>query len=252
MKKTTVFMIILQIACAGFSYSDALTVSYIERPPYYYTDQRRATGFLLEKVRKIFLDAGIAVTFQVRPPNRVIHEIKRGGDNCSVGWFKTLEREQFAKFSLPIYRNSPIVILTVKQQQHRFSPYRSLGEVFADQTLVMASIGAFSYGAYIDQLIEATSPRLQRISTRQTILPKLILSGRANYMLVAPEEIETLLDSADLNPKDFVAIKMSDIPDGNRRYIICSKEVSDNIIGKLNFSIKENERGKVVSPVQPN
>ena len=36
-------------------------------------------------------------------------------------------------------------------------------------------------------------PKTHEISSKQELLPTLIMSGRAAYMLSAPEEIETLV-----------------------------------------------------------
>ena len=180
------------------------------------------------------------VFFIETPPNRIILEIKKTENfYCSIGWFKNPDRENFAKFSLPIYQNKPVVILTNKKQRHLFSPYKTLKEVFSDKSLIMATMSAFSYGTFIDKLMKDDFPKTHEISSKQELLPTLIMSGRVAYMLIAPEEIEALVRSPGLNPADFVSVTMSDIPTGNKRYLMFSKGVSDGIIERINLSVRK-------------
>jgi polar amino acid transport system substrate-binding protein len=233
-------MILYLLVLPEFVMGETLTLSYLERPPYYHTEQGRADGFLIELSKKIFQDAGVEVIFERMPPKRIMMEIKRADSfHCSVGWFKKPEREKFAKFSLPIYQNRPVAILTTKKQKHLFAPHTTLREVFSDKSLIMATMSAFSYGSFIDQLMKDISPKTHEISSKQKILPKLIMKGRAAYMLTAPEEVETLVRSAGLNPDDFVSITMPDIPAGNRRYLIFSKGVSNEIVERINTSVRK-------------
>jgi len=217
---------------------DVLTISYLNRPPYYYEEDHKASGFLIELQKKILQDAGIEAEFKVRPPKRIMLEIKNPKNHyCSVGWFKKPDRERFAKFTLPIYQNEPVVVLTTKQNKHLFSRHTSLKEVFLDNTLTFGGMESFSYGATIDQMIRDLSPRRYKAFYEQQQLIVMLLRQRISYMLIAPEEIETLIRSAKLSPSHFTSIQMSDIPLGNKRYLMCSQGVSDELINKINRSI---------------
>ncbi|MCF6179958.1 MAG: transporter substrate-binding domain-containing protein [Geopsychrobacter sp.] len=239
MKETLILATICLLLLPQTVLADSLILSYFERPPYYYTDKGHAAGFLMELTADILRESGVVAEIKALPPNRILMEIKRpGSSHCSVGWFKKPEREEYAKFSLPIYQNKPIVILTTKKQRQRFADYSTLHEVFSDRTLIMATMSAFSYGDVIDQLLTDLRPQTHEISSEQSILPKLLLKGRVAYMLTAPEEIGMLVRSAGLNLSDFVSLPMSDIPAGNKRYLMCSKGVGDDIIDRLNRSIR--------------
>lgn len=86
------------------------------------------------------------------PPRRIISYLKIPGKKaCSIGWFKTEEREAFAKFSKPIFQNKSLVILTTKVHQVKIEKHFGLKDVFFDQSLVMTNIDSFSYGTTIDQ-----------------------------------------------------------------------------------------------------
>lgn len=218
--------------------SETLSVSYLERPPYYFTQQGKATGILVELASTIFRDAAIEASFTAMPPKRIMYEIKNSKEpHCSVGWFKKPEREAFAKFSLAFYQNRPISVLTSEELANLFESAETLKEIFANKFLIMATVSSFSYGSYIDELIQEMKPRIHEVSGERRQLPNLIRKRRASYLLTAPEEVEMLVKSAGFNRSAFTSIPMKDIPVGNKRYIMCSKNVSDEMIERINRSI---------------
>ena len=231
--------IICSLLLSGTAHTESLNVLYLERPPYYFTVNGRADGFLVRLSQELFRKAAIQATFSEMPPKRIIRLLKTtDGRFCSIGWFKTPEREKFAKFSCPIYRNKPIVLLTTKNQEEKFNPYYTLQEVFADKSLILGSMSEFSYGAHIDKMMEQNRPSIIKITSRQSIIPEMIVKKRVHYMLISPEEVESLLQLNGHSLQAFSSIRMPDIPAGNKRYLIFSKNVSDETIDRINQAIK--------------
>lgn len=240
MKPLLIFLFICLLCPAVQAASYKLTVLYFKRPPYYDTRDGAASGILVDLTREIMADADIEPIFSEVPPQRILYYLQNPEKKvCSIGWFKTTQREAFAKFSKPIYQNKPLVILTVEQYQHKIENHIEIKDVLFDQTLVMARIDSFSYGAVIDEWINNYAPQVHVISSDQQMLPRLIATGRASYMLVAPEEIHTMLVQANLDPVDFVSISKPDIPKGNKRYLIFSRGIEDAVIEKINASIEK-------------
>ena len=238
MKRIFFLSLICSLLLSGTARTETLQVLYLERPPYYFTVNGRAEGFLVRLSQKLFRKAEIQATFMEMPPKRIIKMLKHtDGRFCSIGWFKTPEREKFAKFSLPIYRNKPIVLLTATSQKEKFKPYRTLKEIFSDKSLVLGSMSAFSYGDYIDTLMQQNTPSKIEITSRQSMIPEMIIKQRVHYMLIAPEEIESLLQLNGYSLTAFSAIRMPDIPAGNKRYLIFNKGVSDDLIDRINQAI---------------
>lgn len=226
-------------ARAGENNATALHVVYLERPPYYWTVNGQPGGFLLNLTRRILDAAGVQADYSPHPASRILEEIR--GDRvpiCSIGWFRTSERESFARFSLPIYRDRPLVLLTTTDKAALFKRHRTLREVFADTSLVMAQVASFSYGEAIDRMQKEILVRNLTVSTTQQVLPRLILHGRASYMLVAPEEVPTLLSSAGVDPDRFVSLSMDDIPAGNLRYLMFSKSLPESTLQRINAAIE--------------
>ncbi len=239
--KKTIFAVIFFLLFLNLpSWADDLTVLYFQRPPYYNTINNHADGLLVKLSRKIFKKADIEPDFIENPPARIMATIKSNQKRvCSIGWFKNEERKSFAKFSLPIYRNKPLVILTTIVKQNSFDKHKSIKDVFADQTLTLSTIDSFSYGKLIDAWINNYAPKIHEISSNQSLLPRLIYNNRASYMLIAPEEINMMLHNARLDEKLFTAISKPDIPVGNQRYIIYSNQVPDSVVNRINNAIME-------------
>jgi hypothetical protein len=58
-------------------------------------------------------------------------------------------------------------------------------------------------------------------------------------MLVAPEEIEMLVESMGATVDNFVSFKLQDMPAGNLRYLMCNQEVDDQFLWQVNEAIKK-------------
>lgn len=56
-------------------------------------------------------------------------------------------------------------------------------------------------------------------------------------MLIAPEEIDGLIETAGLDRDAFQVLPLDDIPEGNKRYIICNEAVDGRTLEKINHSI---------------
>jgi polar amino acid transport system substrate-binding protein len=215
-----------------------LKVAYLERPPYYWTENDQPRGFLLDLTRHILEQARIPSSFEPLPPNRILEEMRQDhAPWCSIGWFRTPEREAFAKFSLPIYRDKRLVLLTTRDKAELFGGHRTLREVFLDRSLIMAQMASFSYGAFVDALQQDTLARSMTVSTTTNVLPRLIAQNRAHYMLLAPEEVATLLASAEMDPGLFVTVELDDIPPGNLRFLMFSRRVPDDTITRIDAAI---------------
>ncbi len=240
MKKVSLAIIIFLLFPNISSWADELTVLYFKRPPYYNTTDNKVEGLLIELSKKIFKLADIQPVFIENPPARIMATIKNNKKKvCSIGWFKNEERESFAKFSSPIYQNKPLAILTSVSKQNLFDKHTSIKDVFADRSLILSMINSFSYGKLMDEWINNYAPRSHKIYGNQSLLPRLIISNRASYMLIAPEEIDMMLENAKLDRNLFASISKPDIPQGNKRYLIFSKRIEDKIIIRINNAIKE-------------
>jgi ABC-type amino acid transport substrate-binding protein len=95
---------------------DIITIYYTDHIPYFYRDARgEVRGVVADSVALVFEKAGVPYRFKESPAKRQMYDLRRGSPNiCGIGWYKTPEREKFAKYSLPIYKNKTRIALTRK------------------------------------------------------------------------------------------------------------------------------------------
>lgn len=231
--------IFLGSTASGACSAELLTISYFERPPYYFTDKSgQPAGQLVERTETILKHAEVDAELVRLTPYRIMYVLRHGAvPHCSIGWFKTAEREQFAKFSAPIYRDKPLVLLTSVKQAEKFSGLATLQDVFRNRQLKMARMTEFSYGQFVDQLLDELSPEVLFLSGEQTDLLRAIVGQKAAFMLVAPEEIANLADLSGVSEEQLFSLELDDIPAGNARYLMCSEAVTDETMLQLNAAI---------------
>ncbi len=215
-----------------------IIISYLDRPPYYHTVEGEAQGLLVDKVKTILEAADIEADYREVPAGRILHNIEHNiSAQCSIGWFKNNTREKFARFTLPIWRDSPWMVLAPVQIKDAISQYERFSELLADSTLSWGTHRGFSYGQYLDGLAQQYATNKMEFSGDQMLLPKMMLKGRASYMIIAKEEFLPLIESAGLGLDSFFLQPMADAPPVSERFLMCSKSVPPEIIEKINQAI---------------
>lgn len=226
------------LAAAPVQGSDSLTLLYQDRPPYYITNPDGSIGGVVAgRVSRSLQAAGIKAEWKVRPGKRQIETIRHNrGAICSPGWFKKPEREKFAKFSDTIYRDKPQVVVIRALERDQF-PHQRLADLFADRRHSFGAKLGYSYGGFVDKLIDTVKPETQRTPQDVIGMVRMLAGRRFDYMLTAEEEFETLRISLEDATDTIIALKMGDIPPGNKRYLMCSKKVSDGLISRFNKAL---------------
>ena len=221
-------------ACAWAQ--ETVTLHYNERPPYLISvPNGPPKGLTATPAANAFKSAGIPVRWSKTPTNRQLAAVKESAMNCAVGWFKTPERERFAKFTKAIYKDKPTVILA--NRQFAFKEGSTLAAVLGSKDVRVLVKQQFSYGAYIDDLLERLHPAMISTASENFQMVQMIQAHRADFMFVAEEEASYLVEQAGFRPGDLRVIRFPDVPDGEKRYIMCSKQIPDAVIVRLNKAI---------------
>jgi len=230
-------VLVLTVSTTAFA-AEPLQLLYQDRPPYYTSNNDGAKGGLVSgPVEQALKAAGIPFTWVHSSGKGQIETVRRGGEAvCTPGWFKKPEREAFAKFSDPVYRDRPQVVIARTDNRGVFG-HRTLADLFADKQLRFGAKTGYSYGPFADDLIQAKKPPMVRTTQDVSGLVRMLLGGRFDYILAAPEEYESLADRLGIASEDIAAIEMTDIPPGNKRYLMCSKDVADGIIARFNAAL---------------
>jgi uncharacterized protein (TIGR02285 family) len=213
---------------------------YYDRAPYAVTDtQGEVSGLCAAPAASAFKQAGIPFQWKKMPFKRQLVTIKHNKKKaCGIGWFKNTERESFARFTDSIYQDKPAVTIS-KKGNKALDQHRDLKSLFVDKKIKLLVKDGFSYGTYIDELINSYDPKIVSVvnSTNVEML-QMILSGRADYFFISEEEAEHIIAAAGYEMSQFQLQHFDDMPAGNRRYIACSQQVSPEIIDLLNSALK--------------
>ena len=249
MIKSTTYPLLLHIALAcivaacgpavAFA-ADEILVLYNERIPYMVISPGgEVSGLTASPVRYAFEKSGLAHRWQLTPTKRQMDTLEFSRERaCAIGWFKNPEREKFAKYTVELYRDKAAVAVA-KTDNARIASGRTLDETFADKGLTLLAKAGYSYGEFIDRKIRQLAPRKAETVNENMDMLKIIHAGRADYMFMAPEEAEALIASSNFRPEEFKLVTFTDMPEGESRYLLCSRQVLDAEIETLNVYLKE-------------
>ena len=224
--------------------NDLITIHYHERFPYYVTGPLGVYGLCSDPAKLAFKKAGIPFRWEKTPAKRQLDIIKNNRSrDCLLGWFKNSEREKFAKYSLYIYMDKPAIALA-RADNKEIIPGRPLEETLFNVNLILLRKNGYSYGQFVDAKIAELNPKQEITNAENVGMLKMIHSKRADYFFISEEEAEELTASSGLPKTDFKYIKFSNMPQGNKRYLLFSKKVEDEVIDKINAAIKRYVHGK--------
>jgi len=237
MKLAVMLWVVLMVAPIRCS-AQALDVLYFDYPPYYLTlPDGEAGGFLVERARAVFKQAGVTPRFLFVPPKRILAEIQSGRPVASLGWFKTPEREVYARFSHPFYINRPYEIMFLRERDERFRGCSSFAQMMESGRFTLGRVEGFSDGQYVDAVVSKFAERVVLVAVDSVRLLRMLDAGRFDFMLVPPEEVDALLLAAGMTRERFEFKTLEDIPQGNVRHIMYSKSVAEGLIRRIDDAI---------------
>lgn len=218
--------------------AEGLSLTFFNRPPYYHMERNAPSGFLLIRALRIMEAAGIPYTLHELPSSRITAIIQSDSERMvSVGWFKNPERELYSRFSLPIYRNKPEVVLTLASRAADLERAGSFANLAGMKPYTLGVISGFSYGQYIDARLTDMGARRISVNAMASQLVEMLAAGRFDYILADPEEVSYLIAQARLTEDLFATIGFCDIPEGNLRYLWCSNSVTPEELARIDAAI---------------
>jgi hypothetical protein len=205
--------------CVTAAGAQTLTLHYQERPPYSATRADGGVeGLVADPASQALQQAGIPFQWTLTPSQRQIALIQSGsGLHCGVGWFKTNERAQRGQFSAMLYQDQALAALA--RVDTLPATAASAHALLQDRHLRLLVKDGYSYGASFDRLIAQATRAPLRTNVDPPQMSRMLDSGRADWMIVAPEE------AAVLARRGLHLVRLSDASDGPARYLYCSADV---------------------------
>lgn len=232
---------LLAAVLAGNAWAQAsLTIEYRDKPPYSYTDAGRPMGFLMERTARLLRRAGVDAQYAEVPIRRTLQHLQANqAALCSPGLYRNPEREAFARFSLPIHRDRPHVVLAHASVAPRIRAMPRIAQLFADASLQPGLMDGVSYGQQLDQRLASAARTPMRAQLAPLQLARMVGARRVDYMLIDEEDLSWLRRDPDFTHLPLVRIEFADMPRGELRYLACSQQVSPQTMDKLNQAIRE-------------
>jgi uncharacterized protein (TIGR02285 family) len=229
-----IVVMLLAVMAAGSARGQDIVIEYQVRAPYTFVVGGRLTGLLGDRVMVALAAAGVPFKLAEVPPSRQLADLRDDvAPVCAIGWFKTPERERFARYSRPLYRDQAIAVLT-RVTNSRVVAVDKIEPLLAARDLTLGVRANYSYGTFLDERIAAFKP-VRHITEATTVQMILQLVGeRFDYMFIGPEEASAAIAEAGVGAAQLVLHPLSDMPPGEQRYLLCSHKVGDELFSRIN------------------
>lgn len=215
-----------------------LVILAFHRPPYYTFANGRAGGFLVDFVRRVMEVAGIPYRISEMPPKRILVQMEQDDQAyaCSPGWYRTPQREAFARFSVPIYHNLPPVVVLRSSAVHAIQNDRNLETLLAAGLRVVLR-GGFSYGSAIDETLAASAFPIHHTTTDNASLLEMLASGRYDLTLMEQEEATELLRQSPRLRQTLRLAPLGMDAEQQPRHLMCGRGVDDDTMRRINAAV---------------
>ena len=223
-----------------------LTVYHFERMPFFGDRNGKAAGLLIDVSRLVLDEAGIDYRFVNVPVVRFFDSLRKPGNSCLIGALKTKERETIYAYSDDfIYRDQPFRIV-INKAKRKALPERPTIRQILESGLRLGVAEGYVYGNWLDRKIVEYQPRLQKVNIGNDSekMHKMIIGGRFDYMFAVAEEARHIVAEDPEHRDHLTTVEIADAPQGNMRYLLCSKGIDAAMMKKINAAIKTIKPGR--------
>lgn len=222
--------------CFG-AQAEGLTLHYQERAPYSATQpDGTVAGLVATPAAQALTQAAVPFVWARTPSQRQLALIQEGtGLHCGVGWFRNAERAALGKFSKPLYRDRPFGALARGDSLLRPAQSSAEALALAGDTLLVKE--GYSYGAQLDRLIAARASPPQKTSAETQQMLRMLLAGRAGWIIVTPEEAQALRQEVGAAAQSLRSVAFSDIAAGETRHLYCNRAVPDAWLARIDQAL---------------
>lgn len=226
------------LASAAQAHEPTVQVLYSERPPYLMAAAEGGpSGLTGTPATRAFRLAGISAHWLNLPTNRQLMTVRDSKTpSCAVGWFRTPERELFAKFTRAIYHDRDWTVLAHASLAERGDA--SLQELMQRKDVRILVKDNYSYGSELDKMLARTNPVIA-VSTAPTAkMVQSISKGAADMMFVSDEEGSYIMEHHPAEQtRKLRLLRFKDLPHGPERFLMCNQATPDAYIERLNAAI---------------
>jgi len=215
-----------------------LVLQYDVRPPFVMPNADGSIGGKVAVATVAAMEkAGIPYVWRNASPTRQLANLRANLEPlCGIGWYKTPERQTFAKYSRAIYQDAPMIGVANIHFQAPENP--RVEDVLGRADVSVLLKESVVYGPYLDAQFAAMKARPVKSYESYAKLIKLVQIGRVDLTFVPLEEAEYFVADMGYRQEDFHFIRFTDMPQGEKRYIICSMKTDDAVLQRIDAALK--------------
>lgn len=231
-----------------------LTVYYFERMPFFGDRNGKPAGLLIDVSRLILDEAAVPYRFVNVPVVRLFDSLRKSGNSCLAGAHRTKEREAIYTYSDDfIYRDRPFRVVVNKAKRKALPERPTIRQVLESELRLGVAEG-YVYGDWLDRKIVEYQPKLQRVNIGNDSekMHKMIIGGRFDYQFAVAEEAQYIVAEDQEHSDNLTTVEIADAPNGNMRYLLCSKGIDSATMKKINAAVRtvkaSREYERLVAP----
>ncbi len=227
-----------------------IVLLYTERPPYNSrTPDGKLSGIVGTPVTQAFAKAGLRFELHEASLQRQLEALKRNTPRvCVSGLYKTAEREQFARYTKPVSQDQAMVGLANAAftpangtangaGNGNGTPTQTVHALLDHPEVTVLLRNAVNYGPFLEGQFATMKARRATTDGQFAQVVKMIYAGRAQLTFFPLEEAQYYAKVAGYSPQQFKVLTFGDMPAGEKRYILCSRQVDGAVVEKLNAGL---------------
>jgi polar amino acid transport system substrate-binding protein len=216
---------------------DPVTILYSERPPFNITQpDGDVVGIVGAPAGAALRKAGIPFTWEAIPTNRSVYEVQENRRRvCGLGWYRTPERAEFARFTDPISQDGPLVAV-VGRSFHNLDA-TSFDAVLHDETARFLLKSGVLYTSATSAQLDKAKIRARWVTIGWGEIVQEIADQHADITFLIEEEAAYYLRQGPYKPGDLTVLRFAELPRGELRRLMCSKLVDDDTIQAINKAL---------------
>jgi polar amino acid transport system substrate-binding protein len=229
----------LALPCPVARAEDPISLLYTERPPFAITEpDGTVRGVVATPAAEALQRAGIPFSWETIPTNRSLFEIRENrGRFCGLGWYMTPERAEFARFSEPISQDGPLVALAGRS--YRDTPPGTFEALLHDNTIRFVLKTGVLYTTAASSLLDTAKIRARWTTDGWPQIVQLVAEQNYDMTLVIEEEADFYVESGRFQPGDLRILRFPELPGGELRRLMCSKQVDEQTLSAFNAALKQ-------------
>nr|BFD32569.1 hypothetical protein GTC16762_21870 [Pigmentibacter ruber] len=253
MKLKFILIILFYFPFNIFAETETIFLNYQPRIPFFIEDKKEkypVDGTIYKIIQSIFQGLDIEYKYSNVPVIRTLQMIKENKVKvCYPLGLRNIEREKIALISKPIYKDKNTIVL-YNIDNEKIKLYSNFTEMLKDKNITLLVKIGYSYGKLIDEKLleylhykafeenKNIGKNINKTSDDNIGMLNQILNKKSDYMLIAKNEIENLIEQNGIYKKYLKILEFKDLPEGEYRHLICSKKVGEEVMEKINSRIK--------------